>query len=237
MSNQTVTLSKEIERELRFLDLKKVIKIFVSIGAIFASSLMVALAIAGLPLNGLLIMTLPTFGISMLITGIGIGGLIGGAVTIAVLNYSKKKITPYANIPNEFEALRMDIEMLKGIMIDLGTYVASIDDKTEKARLGSILFDIHKRLKDIEENQIQRPSELDYNRIIAEQKRTIFDLNLRVREIERQLKEKNAKTESEKDIELAKLKGDLRTAISSIATSKEKITELENRIKDLESKK
>jgi len=45
------------------------------------------------------------------------------------------------------------------------------------------------------------------------------------------------KTENEKDIELKKLRVDLSTAISSIATSKEKITELENKIKDLEGKK
>src|SRR5579864_3819584 len=184
MSNNTVTLTREIKRELRFLNLKSAFILFGSTGAIFATGLMVLLAIIGLPLQGLLVMMFPTYGIAFFISGIAIGGLIGGAVTVACLRYSKLKVTPYVNIPNEFEKL-------KDIVYDLGSYLATIDEKLPK-QLGTIFLYIYREIKNIKERLGKlEENEINYNRIIADQRKTIFDLKCEKQKLENQLKEKN----------------------------------------------
>ncbi|MHB8546895.1 MAG: hypothetical protein ACYDAJ_09035 [Nitrosotalea sp.] len=74
------------------------------------------------------------------------------------------------------------------------------------------------------ENKQQPPNALDYNRIILDQRKIIFKLEMR-------LKEKDLDKESTK-----KLQVELQGALETIAKSNERIAELEKKIKELGDK-
>jgi len=218
MSQNTVSLSQEIKKELRFLNLKRVSIVFGAIGVVFATALMISLSVVGLSPQGLLIMMFPTYGMALFVSGIAIGALISGAVAIGCVRFSKQKVRPYVNIPNE-------VESLKDGLIALGAFVTTIENTVNAKQIANIFYNISKRFKKVE-SRITRleENELDYNRIILDQRKLIFKLEMR-------LKEKDLDKEETK-----KLQVELQGALETIAKSNERIIQLENKIKELGDK-
>ncbi len=229
MSNNTVSLKCEIKKELERLNYKKMLLVFLSLGLMGVASVAGILFFFGVPLKYFVGILLPVAGASMTMTALPTVLMLGIAIGFAIGRYYKPKVMQYVHAPNE-------IELVKDGLITLGAFITTIENTVNAKRIASVLYNISKRFHKIESRLTRvEDNEVNYNRIIAEQRRTIFDLNLRVRKTETQLKEKEiASTE---DQETKKLQYDLQMALSRIAKSEQTITELQEEIRKLKGDK
>lgn len=188
MNQTNLTLKTVIKNRLRHVDF-----VFLTLGCLLLGFVCLFMTFARqpdnifAPLGNLL-------GFALIMSGVIFGVFMGGFLTIWIGEYYKPRVLRIVNAPNE-------IETLKDWLIAFGSYATSIDNDSNKnlniKKLGKALYHIAKqlnnfesRIQTLENSQKPTTNETDYNRIIADQRRTIFDLNLRMHEIEGQLKEK-----------------------------------------------